>query len=370
MPKTSYQQNLDLSRSEGSAIQIRHAKGFQIDYEDGLTLLKIYNGIQDRADTLKYVIVKKGQAIPPKYHDYYVVHTPIRRVTVFSTTNIGMLSLAESEDAIVGVSNPKVVNTPSVVERIKNGEIADVGHAYSPNVEILLEKSPDLVILTALPAAKFAQYQTLIDAGVPVVVCAAWLENSPLGRAEWVKLLAVLLGKETLVNEKFARIEMQYQRLASLADSVQARPTVLPGLAYKDSWSIPGGDSYVAQFLKDAGADYYWKNKKVTGSLKLDFEAVYPVALTADFWINPGTAKSIEELLAKDTRFREFAPVQKERVFNNNKQLNPFGGNAYWEFGVVQPQLILADLIQIFHPELISELPEAFRESTFYQQIK
>jgi len=366
----SRKQTSDIALVAPSPVQVRHAKSFRVEYKEGVKLLTVLNGIQGRSDTLKYVIVKKGDAVPEAYRDHYVIRTPIRRATVFSTTHIGLLSLAESEDIIVGLSNPKIVNSPKVIKRIENGEIANIGNAFSPNIEVLLAKDPDLVILTALPATKFAQYQTLIQAGIPVLVVSAWLENSPLGRAEWSKLFAILLEKESLVNEKFSNIEAAYQHLANLTDSVQNRPQILPGLPYKDSWFVPGGDSYVARLLKDAGADYHWKYKKSTGSLKLDFEAVYPIALSADFWLNPGTVQSLGELLGKDERFREFSPIKKGQVFNNNKRLNASGGNAYWEFGVVQPHLILADLIQIFHPELTPALPKAQQSSSFYQKIK
>lgn len=228
---------------------------------------------------------------------------------------------------------------------------------------------PDLIIATALPPARRTEYNAIIDAGIPVVVVSEWLESSPLGRAEWVKLYAALFGKEQLAHEKFSRIREAYHGLQARTRDVADRPSVISGLPRKDAWFVPGGDSYVAALLRDAGASYHWSDLKTTGSIKMDIEPVYQVALDADFWLNPGTVLNLDELLSNDLRFRDFSSVQNGRVYNNNRLLNPAGGNAYWEFGVVQPERILKDLIMILHPDIAES--EGFQDDslTFYHLI-
>ncbi|ACF14685.1 iron(III) ABC transporter, periplasmic iron-binding protein [Chloroherpeton thalassium ATCC 35110] len=350
--------------------EIKYAKGFDIHYENGVKLIRIFKGFQDKADTLRYVLAPKNFTVPEQYRSWTVVRTPIERAAIFTTTHAGFFSLLGAEENIVGMATPEFINSPKIKSRIDAGEISEIGDAFSPNLEVMLACQLDVVLVTVLPTTKFSQYQTLIESGSPVVVIGEWLENSPLGRAEWMKLLAALLDKESLANEEFAQIESAYQSFAKLTDSVSVRPSVLTGLAYKDSWFVPAGESYGACLLKDAGASYHWSSKKGTGSLNLDFEAVYPVALAADFWINPGTLTSMKELFAKDSRFKDFSSVRSGRVFNNNKQLNANGGNAYWEYGIVKPHLVLGDLISIFHPELKEQLPSDVQETTFYQQVK
>ena len=359
------------SVNSSQAIQeIKYAKGFNIAYRDSVKILSIYNGLQDRNDTLHYALVPKGAAVPLAYKKYQVIYTPVERLSIFSTTHIGLLSLLELEDLVVGVSNPKIINSEKIQRRISDGKITEIGNAFSPNLEIILETNPDLVMVTALPAIQYARYKTLIDAQIPVLLIAEWLEQSPLGRAEWAKIIAALTNQEEQMARIFSDLESKYKKLAALADSVTHKPTILPGLGRKDAWFIPGGDSYVARLIYDAGGDYHWKNKKVTGSIQLSIETVFPIALKADYWLNTGTVTSMSDLLAIDKRYSEFQPVKNDLVFNNNKQLNAHGGNAYWEKGVVSPHLLLEDLIRILHPDIRSSLFLSNSDYHFYRKLK
>jgi iron complex transport system substrate-binding protein len=349
---------------------INYARGFSISYRDSVKILSIYTGIQDRNDTIHYALVPKTITVPEAYKDLQIIRTPVERISLFSTTHIGMLSLLDMEDLVVGVSNPKIINSQKIQQRISEGKINEIGNAFSPNLEVILETNPELVMVTALPAVQYARYKTLIDANIPVLLIAEWLEHSPLGRAEWAKIIAALTHQEEKMADVFSKIDSQYKNLVALTDTLTQKPTILPGLSRKDAWFVPGGDSYVARLIRDAGGDYHWKNKKVTGSLQLNMESVFPVALTADYWLNPGTVTSMSDLLAIDERYQEFQPVKNNLVFNNNKQLNAHGGNAYWEKGVVSPHLLLEDLIRILHPDIRSSLFKSKSDYHFYRQIK
>ena len=348
---------------------LEYAGGFSIKEFAGFRTLEVRAGVPGNDGLLSYLLLEPGQPVPEGYDDHIVVRTPVERVAVFSTTHIGFIDLLECTDRIIGVARPEFVNTPSVQERIQDGQITEIGMPFSPNLEIILELDPDLIIATALPPARRTEYNAIIDAGIPVVVVSEWLESSPLGRAEWVKLYAALFGKEQLAQEKFRQISDAYHGLRALTRDVADRPSVISSLPRKDAWFVPGGDSYVAALLRDAGASYHWSDLKTTGSIKMDIEPVYQVALDADFWLNPGTVLNLDELLSNDLRFRDFSSVQHGRVYNNNRLLNPAGGNAYWEFGVVQPERILKDLIMILHPDIAER--EGFQDDslTFYHLI-
>jgi len=350
--------------------EIKYAKGFNISYQDSVKILSIYNGLQDRNDSIQYALVPKGMTVPEAYQNFQIIRTPIERISIFSTTHIGLLSLLDLEDLVVGIANPKIINSKKIQRRISDGKIIEIGNAFSPNLEVILEINPDLVVVTALPALQYARYKTLIDAQIPVLLIAEWLEESPLGRAEWAKIMAALTNQEVQMAKVFSGIESQYKNLVALTDTVTQKPSILPGLSRKDAWFVPGGDSYVARLIKDAGGDYHWKDKKVTGSIQLSIESVFPIALTADYWLNTGTVTSMSDLLAVDERYSEFQPVKNNLVFNNNKRLNAHGGNAYWEKGVVSPQLILEDLIRILHPEIHSPLIKSNGEFHFYRKLK
>lgn len=355
--------------AEPTVEPVRYAKGFSLKNYRGFALLRIIPVQDGQKDTLRYLLVPKNTPLPKGFKGHTVIRTPISRIAVGSTTQVGFIDLLGETRSIVGVSHPEFVNTPELKERIKTGLVSSIGVRLSLNVESLLELSPDIVAVSAVPASRESAFERLRQAGVPAIVTAEWLEPSPLGRAEWLRVFGALFARDRLADRKFTRIEQAYLRLASLTQKVEKRPLVLSGFPFKDTWFVPAGDSYVAQLLHDAGAFYPWRDRPGVGSLNLGIEAVYPVALEADYWLNPGVVTSMRELLAKDARFRDFSSVRSGRVYNNNRQVNAAGGNAYWEYGVARPDLILRDLIMILHPEVFVK-NDSVNSLTFYKKIR
>lgn len=345
--------------------QIQYATGFTIEYHDNYKIVNILNHFEDDVDTLKYVLVQRGTTGPTHYSNSQHIQIPVRNLVVMSSVHIALVDFAESIEILKALGNLKYVSNEQVKRNIEAGKIAEVGSGGSMNDELLISMQPDLVMATGSPEATFSRYQTLVEAGVPVLINTGWLEDSPLGRAEWVKLVGALLNKEALVNKKFAAVEKEYEALRLLAQQAENGPTIVEGMPYKGSWFLPDGDSYFGQFLEDAVTTYNWSDTRTKGTLSLDFEAVYPVALEAEFWLNIGNVNSKEEIAAKDVRFTDFKAFKKGAIYNNNKRVNERGANDYWESGSVNPQVILADLIKIFHPELLPK-----HELFYYKNLK
>jgi iron complex transport system substrate-binding protein len=356
--------NITQSVTTGKTV-IRHSKGFTIDYFGNYKLVKILNHFSDRSDTLQYLLVQRGTPVPTNYPGAQVIQIPVQKMVVTSSMHIALADYASAANVITGLAESKYVTSPIVRRNIAAGKVVEVGNGGAMNHELIISMKPDLLMTTGSPDAQFSRYQTLIGAGVPVMINSEWLETDPLGRAEWAKLMAALLNKEEVVNQKFEQIEQEYNRLKSLAAKTMVKPNVVIGMPFKGSWFVPDGDSYITQFLKDAGADYHWSGVKSTGSLALDFETVAPVALKADFWLNPSSATAKEEIAAKDPRYTHFKSFEQGTIYNNNKRTNDIGANDYWESGAVNPHLILADLIKIFHPELLPE-----HQFVYYKQIQ
>lgn len=346
-------------------IRINHSKGFTLQYFSNYKLLKILNQFADKADTLTYVLVQRGTPVPAGFSAAQVIQVPVQKMVITSSMHVGMLDYLGAVDVISGLSEFKYISSPAVRKKVAAGKVAEVGNGSTLNDELLISMHPGLVMTMGSPTAKFSRYKNLINTGIPVLINSEWLETDPLGRSEWVKMMAALLNKEALVNRKFAQVEQEYNRLKELAAHVSAKPSVVIGMPFKGSWFVPDGDSYTTRFLQDAGASYKWSDTKGTGSLALDFETVAPVALGADFWLNTGDVNSREDITARDVRYTQFRPFKQGTVFNNNKRLNDIGANDYWESGSVQPQTILADLIRILHPELLPA-----HELVYYKQIK
>lgn len=345
--------------------EIKYSKGFTLQYFSNYKVLKILNRFSDNADTLEYLLVQRGTPVPPHLPATQVIQIPVQKMVVTSSMHIGMLDYLGAAEVLAGLSEFKYITSPVVRKNVAAGKVAEVGNVSTMNDELIISMHPGLVMTMGSPVAKFNRYKNLINTGVPVLINSEWLETDPLGRSEWVKMMAALLNKEALVNTKFARVEEEYNRLRNLAAHVATKPAVVVGMPFKGSWFVPDADSYTTRFLKDAGASYKWSNVKSTGSLALDFETVAPVALAADFWLNPGDVNSRDDIAAKDLRYTKFRPFKHGTVYNNNKRLNDIGANDYWESGSVNPQTILADLIRILHPELLPD-----HELVYYKHIK
>lgn len=347
--------------------EVKHAKGFTIRYYDHYKIANIISPFEQSADTLKYLLLERGSPRPQGFDDIQTIDIPLRNIAVTSSMHVGLLAFLGATDIITGLSGMQYVFSPEVKKMIRTGKVTEIGREQGLNEEKLITMHPDLIMATGGPGAKMDHYATLKEAGIPVLVNSEWVENTPLGRAEWVKLLAALLNKERLVNEKFGQIENEYQRLTLLTKELKHKPSIISGLNTKDAWFLPNGESYMAQFFRDAGGDYHWNNTKATGSLPLNFEAVSPVALTADFWLNVGFSgtDTRKDILAQDNRYGDFKSYKSGNMYSYNNRVNEQGSNDFFESGTVNPHIVLSDLIKILHPELLPA-----HQLVYYKQLK
>lgn len=346
-------------------VEIKYARGFNVSYHDGYKLLTINNPFDKSAEPTRYLLVNKGNPRPAGFEKSIFVETPVDRMVALSTTHVGLLEFLEADSVIVGLENLNYVYSEQVYNAYSRGEMIEVGRNMVPDNEKIIALQPDLVMGEGGPGS--SQYHTLESAGLPVLINSDWVEATPLGKAEWVKLMAVLLNKEEFVNKKFAQIEEEYHRLKGLANSVAEKPKILTGINLKDVWYMPKGQNYMAAFLKDAGADYPLANEKGQGSSALSFESVYPMALEAEYWVNLGgmNLNTKKDIVGQDVRYADFKAFKESRIFDYTNRINSRGANDFWESAVVRPDLVLSDLIKIFHPSLLPDY-----QLYYYKQLK
>ena len=320
-------------------------------------ILQIINPWQ-KAYNIKfsYCLTDHPGNVPDSLLNLPVIKTPVERLVVFSTTHVGFLKALSTEGKIIGASGANYIFDPGLIKKYRAGSIAEIGYPPSVNFEKILELKPDLVFLYGLESSISNISQRIESAGINTILIADYLEQHPLGKMEWIKVFAALTGKsreaDSLFNEKVAN----YTRCkAKIERSNLKNPTVLLGLPWKDTWYMAGGASYTARLIKDAGGNYLWANNKSDEYIPLSVEAVMAKAMNADFWINPGSIRSLEEIIERDSRYKVFEPFKNGNVFANDLQLNSTDANNFWEKGVVEPDLILMDLIKILHPELMNE---------------
>jgi len=290
------------------------------------------------------------------------------RIGTMSAVFSGMLELLNCENRIVCVDDVRYLSTRECRRRIKKGEIQSVAQAGSLNKEKLLSMKPNWVVAYFIDKREQENWQQMEKVGIPVIFCQNYLENHPLGRAEWLKVFGWLLGKSELAETEFRSIEEHYQQTVQAIKSLdEASPTVLCNAPYSGIWDVPAGKSYMARLLADAGADYLWKNEKGTGKITLDIEKVFEKAAGADFWINPGACTSLQCITASDRRLGMFDALKNRMVYNSTALTFPEGANAWWDYAVVRPDLALNDLAHIFHPEFSGETDYKF---VFFERLK
>lgn len=345
-------------------VEIRHSIGFGVEYESHYKKLHIFRHYNDLADTVSYLLLQRGTPAPET--ELPVIEVPVQNVVSMSTTHLGMFDMLDGMDALKGIEIGQYVTNAQVKEAVANGEILEVAPAGALNVESVIGLNTDVLLGVGYPNSQNDAYQQLERTGIPVLLNADWQETDLLGRAEWVKLLAVLLNKEKLVNEKFTAIEAEYNRVLGLVEGKTTEaPLTITGIALGDAWHVAGGKSFAYGLLQIVKADYPWKDDKSTGSIKLDFETVYEFGLKADFWIAPGSAKTEQDILNRDTRYADFRAFKKKQIYNIFGRYTEGGGNDYYETGVVEPHVILKDIVKIFHPELLPE-----HELVYHSQLK
>jgi len=280
-----------------------------------------------------------------------VIEVPVRSFVAMSTTYYPFLEAIGKLDTLVAVDDAMYVYNPTVRERVAAGKIAVVGGGTggpNANVERLLELNPDVIMTGASGTPELDAYPKLQEVGLPVVLNGDYLEQTPLGRAEWGIFIAAFFDQEQEASAQFDALVQRYEDVKALTANVPQRVTVFTNTDYQGTWYVPAGESYAALLLKDAGADYLWADEPGTSALPLSFETVFERAKDADFWLNPGFAASLKDLQAMDARYAQFKAFQTGHVFNYNARVSEAGGSDYFESGVAHPDVILKDLIKIF----------------------
>ena len=336
--------------------QIRYAEGFQIEKRtDDLTVIQVASPWPGADRVLRYALVKREKlATTTLNRDQFdaIIPVPVTRIIATSTTHVPALETLGVAQNLVGFPDTKYISSPYTRSLIDQGKIVDIGSNETLNTEMSMGLEPELVIGFTINGDNPA-YMTLKRAGIPVVYNGEWTETTPLGKAEWIKFYGPFFGKEALAAAEFEKIEKAYLNAKQLTQKTGHKPTVLSGALYKDVWYLPGGESWAAQFIEDAGARYLWGDTPGTGSLSLGIEAVLAKGREAAFWISPSQYTTYTELSEGSRHYEQFRAFKERKVFTFALTKGPTGGLLYYEQAPGKPHEVLMDLIAIFHPEIL-----------------
>ncbi len=329
-----------------------YATGFSISGKEGResVMIRVSNPWQGADSVVQRLLIVRGGEDVPEGFDGQVLRGEARRIVAMSSTHVAMLDALGATDRVVAVSGPDYFTNPRI--RARRDSLADAGYEGNVNFEAIIASSPDLVLLYGVNGASSME-RKLNTLGIPYVYIGDYLEQSPLGKAEWMVALGEITGLGSKGTDTFSRIADRYEALRKEVEADAAeRPKVMLNVPYGDSWFMPSASSYMAQLIKDAGGDYVYRKDTGNSSRPIGMEEAYLLASEADVWLNLDRTASAAELKARWPRFADTGAVRSGRLYNNTLRVNDAGGNDFFESGIVNPDIILRDLIGIFHPAL------------------
>jgi len=344
-------------RNTADSMNIKYAKGFKVISSANYKLVDITDPSGESDMHYKYALVNRGnnkEGIPA---DYQIIEIPVRSVICMTTLQLSNFIKLNALNKVVGITSTRFLFNEQMNRQLKEGKTRKIGIEGEFDNEVILALNPDIILVSPF---KKGGYDAIRNLNIPLISFLGYKESSPLGQAEWIKFIAMLLGIEEQANKQFDDIENKYNKLKALSASVSERPTVLSGELHSGNWYVVGGNSYLAQLFRDAGADYFMKNDNESGGFYVDFETVYSQGANTDYWrmvnSHDGTF-TYDALKQSDARYADFKAFKDKKLIYCNLREKPFYENT-----PVEPEVVLADLIKIFHPSLLPKYVSVYYE--------
>lgn len=343
---------------------VHYAENFKISpYKDGYKL-EIKNKNSSNFD--EFYIFNDSLDIPEEIKNQTIIRTPIKSAIAFSSTQWSVFQKLGETNIIKGILESNYTKNDEILRLVKEGVIIDLGTSNQVNTEKIINLKAELILYTPYPTIDYSNLGEL--SGSIMIPFPDYLESHPLGRAEWMKVIGILCEKENETTEWFNSVANRYESLSDICKSIENKPTVFSDLPFENQWYVPGGNSYIAQVFKDSGSDYIWHDDNSTGSLHIDAESVLLKAQNADYWrvINSYDTPFTYENLAKENELYPLFKAFKEK----NLLVCNVRECGYFEQSQYEPDILLADFIYHFHPEILKNEWENYTPKYFKRLIK
>ena len=329
---------------------IRYALGFDVTNHDGFVKIEVHDPWNEGKLLQRYLLISRDKPVPEGMPKGTVVRVPLRNIVVYTSVHSAMLDALGAAEHIAGVCEPRYINVPSVINRISEGLTKDLGEATSPNIERMIEIGAEVVFASPFDHGGYGSVEKI---GIPIIECSDYMETDPLGRAEWIKFVGLFTGQSKRADSLFRETESRYMKTKALVENVTSRPKLMTGMKYGSPWYVPSGESFMARIYKDAGADYLFSYLPGTGSTPMSFESVFDKAVHADIWLinyNKDGGMTYSALKSDYSPYSGFDAFRDRRIFGNNTNYSMF-----YEEVPMHPDYLLAELIAIFHPQLLPD---------------
>ncbi len=341
--------NLVMGSTADSSAMIapQYAKGFNVKYADNITLLEINDPENKEAEQFHFALVDKSfkGEIP---NGYTRLNIPIKSAICMTSLQLSNFLKLDISELVVGITSTRHLHNQKMNQQLKEGKTHKIGIEGNFDNEVIIAINPDVIFISPF---KRGGYDAIRNVEIPMIPHLGYKELTPLGQAEWIKVIGLLTGNASLANSTFEAIESRYNNLKSIVDTVKRRPTVFSGEMRGGNWYAVGGRSFLAQLFRDAGGDYFLKENEESGGVTLDYETVYTNAAHADYWriVNSFEGEySYNVLKEQDERYTDFDAWKKHGVIYCNMKEVPF-----YERMPVEPEVVLADFIHVFHPDVL-----------------
>jgi iron complex transport system substrate-binding protein len=329
---------------------VRYAVGYKVTRHDGYTEVEVRDPWNEGKLLQRYLLAPRDRPLPEGMPEGVVVRVPMRNIVVYTSVHSAMLDELGAAGDIVGVCESRYINIPVVKERIREGLITDLGEATSPSVEKMIEIGAEVILASPFDHGSYGPVEKL---GIPIIECADYMETYPLGRAEWIKFTGLLTGRNVRADSLFRQTEANYLRIKALAENVEYRPKLMTGMKFGSPWYVPSGESFMAHVYQDAGADYLFGYLPGAGSTPMSFETVLNKAIHADVWLiqyNREAGMTYDALKSDYSPYSRFDAFRNRHIYGCNTN-----SSLYYEEVPLHPDYLLAELIAVFHPQLLPE---------------
>ena len=351
-----------------AVMPLDYAQGFQVrTLENGVKLIDVADPQtdEDKMPVSYHFALVPREGTTDNYQipeGYTKVEVPVERTLVMTMLQLSNFTALGALDVVKGITGTKNLFNKDIHQRVKDGRIVKIGMEGNFDTELILAANPEVIFISPF---KRGGYDAIKETGVTLIPHLGYKEPHPLGQAEWVKYVGLFIGKEKEANALFEGIKSRYLALAEKVKEGRgsARPTVFSGEMHGGNWFAVGGKNHLAQLFRDAGAEYILKDDN-TGGVPIEYEQMYATAANADYWriLNsyPGDF-SYEALKSSEPRNELFKAFKEKHVIYCNMKQTP-----YYESSPVEPDVLLADLVAIFHPEVMAQ----GYQPRYYQLLK
>ena len=284
--------------------------------------------------------------------EWSMVNVPLERAAVFGSVHCALLHELGADDAVGGICDLEFFNLAEYKKAVADGRIVNLGNSMQPSLEKIIDLGPDALMPS--PFENSGGLGRIERLGIPIIWCADYMENTPLGRAEWIRFYGRLFGRAEEADSIFNAVECRYLELCTKASNAKTKPRLLPEMPWSGQWTLPGSGSSSTRLYADAGADYLFADLKGNGGIPLSTEKVVDKAVDADIWIIKHHGPLDRKQMNADTPL--LANVKAPIWWCDTSK------NLLYEETPFHPERLLENLIAILHPELGIETERKYFE--------